>query len=104
MTDVGMMARSSETITLNGLLQFIHYFTCFCETRIYHWTSQYANPVYIYKSGTMTYVTAPTNGSNNEIITAVDENNLGDVLGNIINTTTNIGCTHYNRSVSWTGT
>lgn len=104
MSSVGMSSRSSEVITLNGLLQFLHYLTCFCMTRVYHWTSQYANPVCIYISGSKTYVTGPTNGSNTEIITAIDENNLNQVLGSIINTKTNLGCTQYNRTLTWTGT
>ena len=76
MSSVGISSIGTTVVTINGLLQFLHCFSCFCQARCVVYSSQYTTTnVIVYKSGTVTYPTNPSNASSTNVITALDTNN-----------------------------
>ena len=105
MNTCGISAISGNIITINGVLTFLNCLSSFCQARCVVYTSQYTTTnIIVYKTGTVTYPTVSYNGSNTEIITALDTNNMVDVLGLCMQNNMKCEATRYSRSVSWTGT
>lgn len=105
MNNCGISAISSNTVTINGILTFLNCFSCFCQARCVIYSSQYTTTnIVVYKTGTVTYPTAPSNGTNTNLITAIDEGNYLQVLGTILNNSMKCEASRYTRTLTWTGT
>lgn len=105
MNTCGISSISGNVVTVNGILTFLNCLSSFCQARCRVFCSQYTTTnVIVYRTGTVTYPTVSYNGSDNSVITALDTNNMIDVLGVCLNNNMKCEAVRYTRTLTWTGT